>query len=155
RVDERLELDPNADPLQIGIWDFDESQGHGWCPRRSCATYVHGEWIIGIRPTSVDVHALHEIAHARTWSWFTVPLFTEGLAVAIAPTVCPPESDLPDLDQLLNVKSSSVFIHSTYYVGGELITWLLATHGPERVLEFLSTLSRPEAATKFAEPEFI
>ena len=157
KVDEQLDLDPLTEPLRIGIWDFGESQEHGECTRHSCATFAYGQRLVGLRPYDVDVHALHELTHAQTRRWLTVPLFTEGIAVAIAPTVCPPDGDLPALDPLLGVESRLEFrsIRGSYYVGGELVTWLLATHGPERVLEFLSTLSRPEAATKFAEPEFV
>jgi hypothetical protein len=36
-----------------------------------------------------------------------------------------------------------------------LVTWLLDTHGAKRVLDFLSTLTRPEAVAQTSDPEFV
>jgi hypothetical protein len=153
RIDQRLGLDAADEPVRIAILDEAEADRLNLCD--TCKTYRNGVLVV-VAPHDVESDATHEMGHARvSTSDGTVPLFSEGIAVAVAPALCIPNGTPPTLDKLLNVQTSWQLGLHGYYAGGELVAWLLDTHGPARVLDFLDTLTRPEAATRASEPQFV
>lgn len=154
-IDAQLGLDPADEPLRIAILDDAESDQLHLC--ETCRTYWNGVLVV-LAPHHVEEHATHEMAHARELAngrESSVPLFSEGIAVAVAPTLCPPHGPPPSLEELLMVQDPWAFDRDSYYAGGELVAWLLETHGAVRVLDFLRNLRRPEAASRASDPEFV
>ena len=122
----------------------------------SCAHYI-GERT-SIRAAQFERAQLHELTHVRVYAAAnpgTLPLFFEGIAVALSYAGCEPEGEWPTADELLAAKSSEDILGDGYYLGGELVAWLLETQGPTRVLAFMDTLRRPDMTTRVTEPEVV
>lgn len=153
-VDDRLGLERPDEPLRIAILSHDESTR--LCTRSSCAKIQNGAPLVVLERMDVLKVMVHETVHARLMlPRPRVALFEEGIAVALAPALCPPTGEPPDLDSLLTANSGKEFGLEDYRVAGELVAWLLAVHGSQRVLDFLRTLSRPEAVAPVSDPEFV
>jgi hypothetical protein len=100
-----------------------------------------------LRDDTFDQTITHELAHAVAWrqpgNWAPV-FFAEGLATALARPSCPdPHFEGPDdIDELL--ASGADYERSSWRnrMAGRLIAWLLRTHGPTKVFEFMGALER-------------
>lgn len=125
----------------------------------SCAYHWLGQGRTVIRAGSFEDARVHELTHVRVSDAAnagTVRLFLEGIAVALEYAQCEPEDgEWPSADELLAAKSSRDLGGKGYYLGGELVAWLLETHGPERVLAFMDELRRPDLTTYTTEPEAV
>jgi hypothetical protein len=154
RIDQRLGREATDDLLQIAILGEAESDRLNLC--ETCRTSRNGGLVV-LAPFDVEKDAAHEMVHDRVRAirGGNVPLFDEGIAVAVAPSVCQPDGVPPTLDELLAVQTPWEFSPHGYHAGGELVAWLLDQHGPELFLKFHATLTRPEAATRASNPEFV
>jgi hypothetical protein len=153
-IDLRLGLEPAGEPLRIAILDNAESARLKLCD--TCTAYKNGVLVV-LAPHDVEKDGIHEMVHARVSriEGNSVPLFSEGVAVAVAPALCLPNGTPPTLAALLEVQTAWDLGRHGYYAGGELIAWLLATHGSAKTLDFLRTLKRPEAATRASDEQFV
>jgi hypothetical protein len=117
-----------------------------------CGSVAHGCYHAPIdrvilRDDTFDESITHELAHAVAWrepgNWAPM-FFAEGLATAIELPRCgtPHSSVLDDIDELL--ASDGGYEGSSWrnVVASRLIAWLIRTHGPTKVFEFMGELHR-------------
>jgi hypothetical protein len=100
---------------------------------------------IYLRAELYERRIVHELVHDRlayTPAASSPPVFDEGLAAAHAPAWCPPlpSQILPEPEILLAAADASELPQHGEYLGGELVRWLLDTHGPAAVLEFMGEI---------------
>jgi hypothetical protein len=153
-MDQQLGLPSTAERVPVAI--IDHSDLYALCKngRGGCA-YA---WELAVVvPGRFESSVLHEMAHVRVGHRRSgsVGLFQEGIAVALSPAICRPSGELPTADELLPISSGRDLDSLGYYLGGELVAWLLETHGPEQFTSFVQTLERPEALRRSSDPEFV
>lgn len=155
-IEEQLGLPATEERVPVAILDLADAWKR--CSgAAACASSEGKETVVILSPGSLERAATHELVHARLGvrQSGSIALFSEGVAVALEPAICPPRSELPTADQVLVGNTGSRLSYAGYYMGGELVVWLLETYGHERVLKFLNTLQRPEALRRGSDPEFV
>lgn len=158
RIDEKLGRPQTQEWTPVAILELSDA----WklCGSRvvSCAHMYGGQPTAVLAPHTFEGAAIHELVHARLGrrASGSVKLFEEGIATALAPAECrPAHVESLTATELLSTGDPLDLGRRGYYLGGELIAWLLEKHGPEKVLSFLATLQRPDALTQMSEPEFV
>lgn len=157
-IDEQLGFEHPSTRIKVAVVNAVDAGEH--CGRLgvSCAwTHLEGGSVF-IRAQEYERGRAHELTHIRVGDEAnpsSVRLFLEGIATAFQPAMCPPKHELPSADELLAAKSSRDLGDGGYYLGGELVAWLLDTYGSERVLAFMDDLRRPDLTTLRTEPEVV
>jgi hypothetical protein len=140
RIDAALGLEGSPDISEVWVLGDDVFD---YCLSGACVKFSSGRMYI--HSASLDVFP-HEAVHQRanpTGANLGKPLFTEGLATALGGSRCYDENRVfSSLDDHISPSSAYDLPEHSYYLGGELIHWLLDTRGPEIVLEFMKTLDR-------------
>ncbi|MFO7567910.1 MAG: hypothetical protein R6X02_35040 [Enhygromyxa sp.] len=151
QIESRLELPRTNAVVEVYILDDEASFIH--CNRRS-ENCFRAERTIFVGSSSFERIIAHELVHARDYFHTKAPdtsyLFSEGLAVALAPSYCPRKfAEELTSDELLSVRSSHELRElQGYYLGGELVASLLETHGPAKVLAFMGEAKRTKRPSK-------
>jgi hypothetical protein len=149
RIDAALELDNDTYITEVWILGDDI---YDRCPRYSggCApmnrAYVHFGYM--------EVFA-HEAVHTRVYPTggnAGKALFTEGIAEALSRPSCYDEERMfSSPDSYIEPTYGLDLPDHGYYLGGELVSWLLRTHGPHVVLEFMRTIDRHATPAEFSD----
>ncbi|HVH99727.1 MAG TPA: hypothetical protein VM869_13490, partial [Enhygromyxa sp.] len=156
-IDEQLGLPESDERVPVAILELSDAWRLCGRGRAACAQQRGPGSVAVLSPGAFERAAVHELAHARVGAQRSgnVALFNEGIAVAVSPAFCAHDDELPSADELLEISTGWNLSDSGYWMGGELVTWLLEAHGPERLMSFLATLQRPEALSPSADPEFV
>jgi hypothetical protein len=87
---------------------------------------------------------------ARSPVGSTKPMFSEGIATALTRPRCRAEADWapPSASELLSKTLGTSLSEEDLYVAGELLRWMLDTHGPADVLDFMATLRRSDSPNR-------
>jgi hypothetical protein len=150
-IEARLDLPHDRDRVDVYIVPDDVFEAH--CSDEAFACFQGPADRVILRSDSFERSITHELTHAVAWrqpaAWAPT-FFAEGLAVALAPPYCE-ISDLhpaSDIDRMLASGSRYDDAGTRNYVAGRLVAWLLATHGPAKVLAFMGALrhgQKPDA----------
>jgi hypothetical protein len=151
RVEAELLLERNPDG--VDIWITDQATLDEYCqvPGAKGCSIPGDPRRIFLLPDSYELALFHELVHdrvQRTAAGGTIPFFTEGLPRALQRPKCEAVSEGWKPAEPETMLGHWPVPGSTLDLAGELIWWLLATHGPEQVLEFMDevdTLTDPEA----------
>lgn len=157
-INEQLGWSQTDERVPVAILELSDAWKLCGSRTTACAALYREQPIAVLAPHQFEHAATHEVAHTRLKRRPSggVPFFGEGIAVALAPASCRPDRvEQLKATELLMTGDSLDLGARGYYLGGELVTWLLDKHGPERVLSFLATLQRPDALTQMSEPEFV
>lgn len=152
RIDAALNLDSGSYVSEVWILDSDEMLDH--CPPLAKGCTSGGRIYLHVGYTDSFAHeAVHSRAHpARVNAG--KPLFTEGLAEALSRPACFDEDlTFAFADNYFAASHWSELgeSHEGYYLGGELLSWLLKNHGPEVILEFMRTIDHDASPTEVRE----
>jgi hypothetical protein len=144
RVEQELGLDPAGATVDVYLLGpeslVDQCGPDTWGCSAPGKLYLRAELL--------DARIVHEFVHERiahTPAAGAPPLFDEGLAAAVAPPWCPPLPSWvsPDPESLLAATTPEALPEHGEYLGGELLRWLLDTHGPAAVLAFMADIADP------------
>jgi hypothetical protein len=118
----------------------------GPCPNASACTEPDGT-IAAPRP---DV--THELVHAMRKAAWTVPLFEEGIAVALGDDGYVGALEAYGVEpSAMLVGAEAVDLDARYHIAGDLTAYLLASRGPAAFRELLAALPRDLDAEARAE----
>lgn len=156
-IEDRLALPHDRDRVDVFIVSDDVFEHH-------CGDEAHGcfqgpaDRVI-LRDGTFEQSVTHELTHAVAWrqpAGWAPRFFAEGLAVALAPPYC----EIPDLDPQTHMDemlaSGTAYDHGRErnYVAGQLVAWLLATHGPVEVLAFMGALRQGQKSDSIRKVYF-
>jgi hypothetical protein len=144
-IEDRLGLPHERDPVRVFV--LSDAVYDQYCGGGAHGCYHASIDRVVLRDDTFEESLTHELAHAVAWrqpgSWAPV-FFAEGLATAIALPRCGnPHSDvLDDIDELLASDGGYEWSSRRNVVASRLIAWLIRTHGPTKVFEFMGALHR-------------
>jgi hypothetical protein len=149
QIEARLELSRTGTVADIYIVEPEVVAAYCRSDVEGCTQSPGGT--VYVTPRAFEHLIAHELTHQRLSldrDLVNTPrLFREGIAVAMEPSYCPRWFS-PELtpNQLLDTRSGSdlLAIPGGYYLGGELVAWLLATHGPADVLTWMIESKRSD-----------
>ena len=153
QVERRLELARTRVLADIYIVEPDVVAAYCRSDLEGCTQFPGGT--IYVTPRAFELLVAHELTHHRLGHdqdlVNTPRLLREGIAVAMEPSLCPRWFP-PELtaNELLDTRSGPdlVQIPGGYYLGGELVAWLLATHGPAEVLAWMIESKRTDRSAQ-------
>lgn len=147
RIEAELQLGRMAEQVEVHVVD-PERIGE-YCPEGKTLCVVQPPRRIYVSAELYGRVITRELVRdrlARSIVGSTKPMFSEGVATALTRPMCTarPEWDPPAPDGLLKKTLGTSLSEGELYLAGELLRWLLDTHGPEVVLEFMATLDRSD-----------
>ncbi|NVB38316.1 hypothetical protein G6O69_10775 [Pseudenhygromyxa sp. WMMC2535] len=144
RIDATYELEV---PRKSSLWIVEDELYEDFCPESSSGCVVREGAFVREHKTG---GIWHELVHDRTgWTEggslnFGHTIFTEGLAVALGRARCEPKVawDLPDAQTMLEGGSTGALkdIPHGYFTAGQLVRWLLLTHGVQALKDFIYSI---------------
>jgi hypothetical protein len=145
QIEARLDLPIQSSPLDVYIVDRDTVEAY--CSERAAnctLTPRRGRPIVVMDQIAFEWAIGHELVHVRLADIASVPLFDEGIAVAVSPPTCPRPAPDIELSELLAAKVSNDFsgVRGSYYIAGELVAWLLGEFGPGEILDLMLSVER-------------
>ncbi|HVI03434.1 MAG TPA: hypothetical protein VM869_32285 [Enhygromyxa sp.] len=148
RIEAELELAPMSEQVELRVVD-PERIGE-WCAEDDelCVIQPPRQVIVGAEV--FDRTLTRELVRdrlARSAVSSTKPMFFEGVATALTRPMCTAESswDPPSPNELLSKTLGTSLSEEELYLAGELLRWMIDTHGPDAVLEFMATLNRSDS----------
>jgi hypothetical protein len=147
RIEAELELAPMSEQVEIHVVD-PERIGE-WCPEGDSLCVLQPPRRLYVSSGIFDRVLTRELVRdrlARSPVGSTKPLFSEGIAVALTRPMCTayPSWEPPPANTVLGQTLGTSFDNEELYLAGELLRWLLDTHGVDAVLEFMVTLARSD-----------
>jgi hypothetical protein len=146
RIESELDFAALSERIELHVVAPEAIEGHCGVMRHACVLQPPRRLYI-----AADVYERLirlELARdrlARTAVGRSKPLFYEGLAGALTWPSCQPWGGYwsgPTATEVLEADSRTVLGGAGRYLGGELMRWLLDTHGPAKVLAFVHDVGR-------------
>lgn len=147
RIEAELQLGRMSEQVEVHVVD-PERIGE-YCPEDEPLCVVQPPrriYVSAERYGGVITRELVRDQLARSSVGSTKPMFSEGVATVLTRPTCTARStwEPPGADSLLSKTLGTSLNTGELYLAGELLRWLLDTHGPDVVLEFMATLDRSD-----------